>query len=108
MSDAGRTEAAAKAIFEDQSPYHWDDHDLPDDIRTVWRQEADVALAAADGYDREHGIVRVDTRDAATLHLVAAALLEAPDGDDDVEDLTEAAQAVLRALSVGAPQGEAQ
>jgi len=110
MSDAGRTEAAARAEFtaDRHTAAEWD-YPQNDTLREAYRRAAEVALAAADRWDREHGIVRVDTRDEATLHLIAAALLDMPEVDPlgRVQDLTAAAQDLLSALSAGA-QGEAQ
>jgi len=40
-------EAAARAQFEDQSPYNWDDAHLSEDIRETWRRDAAVGVAAA-------------------------------------------------------------
>jgi len=99
MTD-GRTEAAVRAL----TSCAWTAN-----ITQLRRILAETALAAAAAWDREHGIVRVDTQDAATLHKVAVALLEMPEVDPlgRVKDLTAAAQDVLSALSVGALQGEA-
>jgi len=62
MSDAGRTEAASEALYARYGAGvgAW---------RVVGQSFAKIALAAADAYDREHGIVRTDkrTRDDAII-----------------------------------------
>ncbi|SRR6266568_1776370 len=76
MTD-GRTEAAAKAQFEDQSPYRWDDAHLSDDIRETWRQDAAVALMAADAWDREHRCVHRVQLDPDDVEVDAETALDA-------------------------------
>jgi hypothetical protein len=110
MSDAGRTEAAAKAIHHAE----WTDGGFRElDAETCWTQDPDdhkgyyesveTILAAADGYDREHGIVRVQVDDAA-IARVADALGPRIAVNRNV---TKAARAAIAALvaPVGA-QGE--
>jgi hypothetical protein len=124
----GRTEAAAKAQFEDQSPYHWDDDDLAEDIRETWRQEAAVVLAAADGWDREHRWVRIqldpdETEVGTEDHMGAVierlllpaerialtvAVAQVGRGEQPTPNVTAACVLALARLAAVGAQGEAQ
>lgn len=67
--DTGRIEAAALALghlFGDRTDRERDDR----------RADAVYVLGFADKWDRNHGIVRVDTRDEATVEKIARALSE--------------------------------
>jgi hypothetical protein len=81
MSDAGRTKAAAQAeYFEYRKRHHglgvpsWDDITAED--RESWLRPARIHLTAADAYDREHGIVHLDTRDSTLPSRLAAEIAE--------------------------------
>ena len=102
MSDAGRTEDAARAVHRrDYAPMGsaW----LEDHGPAQWHRElAERALAAADRWDREHGIVRTDKRtpdDAIIGYRVRIAGAEYLLHPSDVD--------IVRPAPVGA-QGEAQ
>ena len=95
MGSDPRTEAAAKAIHalyctESPSPCK-----VGPELQS-W-EDARAAVAAADAYDRDRGVVRVDTRDEATVERVAQTILAC----DPLlrADASGVAAAVLRALT---------
>jgi hypothetical protein len=103
VSDAGRTEAAAVRLYKSVRP------------GTVPVDAIAGALAAADGWDREHGIVRIDTRDEALRDLLLRAVLPAVDeimhrGSDwkNVKYAAAVTDRVVAALAAVGAQGEAQ
>jgi hypothetical protein len=93
----GRTEAAARAV------QRWVLGDKMHLAVTTWvdyKPEADAALAAADRWDRGHGIVRTDRRtpdDAVIGYRVRV---------DGREYMLHPSDVDL--VRLGAPQGEAQ
>jgi hypothetical protein len=107
MSDAGRTETAAKAVAETLAPFGREPGRIHEGSIGWGATPHDLArsvLAAADGWDRDHGIVRVDTRDQATVMRLAYLIEQMPASASDT-----IAQTLLDDLAtpVGAPQGEA-
>jgi hypothetical protein len=56
----GRTEAAAKTAYFAERYNAWDDES--EKIRGGYERTARRVLAAADGWDREHGVIRTDRR----------------------------------------------
>jgi len=108
MSDAGRTEAAAEALIGEESGYCGPGYGTCGSLHVSRDHAADlarVAVAAADEYDREHGIFWVQVDDAA-IARVADALGPRIAVNRNV---TKAARAAIAALiaPVGA-LGEAQ
>jgi hypothetical protein len=80
MSDAGRTEAAVVAVTDAAEPTlyaSWTDGEEGERIRwETYQRIAAEALAAADDWDREHGIVRLDIRDSTLPSRLAAEIAE--------------------------------
>ena len=74
MASDPRTEAAAKAEFEednDHCPPGWDEASPA--LQESYIRSVRHGLAAADAADRDRGVVRVDTRDEATVERLALA-----------------------------------
>jgi hypothetical protein len=96
----GRTEAAAKAEYEQDGAIGgpWDD--ISERLREQYINGQARTLAAADGWDRDHGIVRTDRRtpdDAVIGYRVRV---------DGREYMLHPSDVDL--VRPGVPQGEAQ